>query len=339
MGRASEGWSPAKVNLERAKRIAGIERTNTERRKEAEAERLKAGGPMTIDSLWAIYREANSGKPSLKADSFRYKKHLAKRFGGKLPEEISTTDIDALRVSMIRRGLAAQTVKHALGQVRRLIRFGVKRGFCAMPPNLFFEMPQVDNQRTESMSDEQLAAYMRALAEEPDQDAAAFLRLALVTGMRRGALLGLRWDDIDFEGGHITLRGENAKKGKTEYIPLTAATRAVLKKVKRTESPYVFPGRDGGKRKDFRRMARRVRDKAGLPKDFRPLHGLRHSFASYLASSGKVDLYMLQKLLTHESPQMTQRYAHLADEAMKRAASVADAMLDISTDVKRNKKS
>lgn len=73
-------------------------------------------------------------------------------------------------------------------------------------------------------------------------------------------------------------------------------------------------------------MARRVRDKAGLPPDFRPLHGLRHTYASFLASSGKVDIYALQKLLTHESPEMTARYAHLADEVMKRAASVADEM-------------
>ncbi|MBR3665165.1 MAG: hypothetical protein IKN64_11045 [Desulfovibrio sp.] len=46
-----------------------------------------------------------------------------------------------------------------------------------------------------------------------------------------------------------------------------------------------------------------------------------------MASSGKVDLYTLQKLLTHSSPQMTQRYAHLADEALRRAAAVADSMV------------
>jgi integrase len=63
-----------------------------------------------------------------------------------------------------------------------------------------------------------------------------------------------------------------------------------------------------------------------LPDDFRPLHGLRHTFASWLASSGEVDLYTLQRLLTHNSPQMTQRYAHLADEALQRAAAVADKL-------------
>ena len=90
---------------------------------------------------------------------------------------------------------------------------------------------------------------------------------------------------------------------------------------------FVFPGKDGNQRKDFRRIARRVKERAQLPKDFRPIHGLRHNFASRLASSGQVDMYTLQKLLTHESPLMTQRYAHLADEAMKRASEIGTQAL------------
>ena len=84
------------------------------------------------------------------------------------------------------------------------------------------------------------------------------------------------------------------------------AAREILEHITRSESPYVFPGRDGGPRYEFRRIAQRVKRKAGLPEDFRPLHGLRHAYASFLASSGQVDLYTLQRLLTHSSPQMTQ---------------------------------
>ena len=69
-----------------------------------------------------------------------------------------------------------------------------------------------------------------------------------------------------------------------------------------------------------------IREKAGLPENFRPLHGLRHSFASWLASSGEVSMYELQKLMTHSSPQMTQRYAHLHDEALRRASGVASSL-------------
>ena len=46
-----------------------------------------------------------------------------------------------------------------------------------------------------------------------------------------------------------------------------------------------------------------------------------------LASSGKVDMYTLQKLLTHKSPLMTQRYAHLRDDALKRASDLAGELI------------
>ena len=336
VGRESEGMTAAKANKIRAMRAAGIEHSNNERRQEVEAERLKSGEPLTLAHLWKIFAEFDRDKVIFKTD-VSFFQHLAP-LHKRLIETIENKDVDDLTrrlLSTPRRGrkdggcLSPKTVGHVLALLKRMLHFAERRGLSSYPTGLRIILPKVDNEKTESMTLEQRTRYLQALDEEPDQDAAAILRLALLTGMRKGALLGLQWTDIDFEGGHITLRGETAKKGKTEFIPLTAAARGVLERIARTESPYVFPGRDGGKRTDFCRMARRVRDKAGLPKDFRPLHGLRHSYASYLASSGKVDLYALQKLLTHESPQMTQRYAHLADEAMKRAASVADGMIDI----------
>ena len=100
--------------------------------------------------------------------------------------------------------------------------------------------------------------------------------------------------------------------------------RVLLKNLPHDNGEFLFPQKTEA---TYTNWARQVRDQAGLPKDFRPLHGLRHNFASRLASSGKVDLYTLQKLLTHSSPIMTQRYAHLADQAMLKAAAVADDVL------------
>ena len=71
----------------------------------------------------------------------------------------------------------------------------------------------------------------------------------------------------------------------------------------------------------------RIKEAAELPKDFRALHGLRHFYASMLASSGQVDFYTLQKLLTHKSAAMTQRYAHLRDEALRRASDLAGDLI------------
>lgn len=61
--------------------------------------------------------------------------------------------------------------------------------------------------------------------------------------------------------------------------------------------------------------------------DFRPLHGLRHHYATMMASSGRVDLYTLQKLLNHKDPRMTQRYAHLLDKALHRGATTNQELL------------
>ena len=85
--------------------------------------------------------------------------------------------------------------------------------------------------------------------------------------------------------------------------------------------------------KSFKRIAKA----AELPQGFRPLHGLRHVYASMLASSGQVDMYTLQKLLTHKSPLMTQRYAHLRDDALKRAASLAGDIINEAAGKKEEK--
>lgn len=322
----ADAMTAAKAAGIRASRVEGKLKSRKELREEKEAAQKAEAERPTIERLWTIYRQSLPGRNRWDTDDSLYAKYLAAKFACKEPNSIYTLDMDELRNSLLEQGKSAQTAKHVLALLRRIIRFGVKKGLCPPPDpsKLYFEMPTVNNQKTESLSAKQLKKYLAALDAEEDQNAAALLRLALVTGMRKGALLGLQWNDIDFEKGFITLRGDIAKKGKTERIPLSASARDVLSKVEHQASPYVFPGKDGQKRQDFRRVAVRVKKNAGLPEDFRPLHGLRHAYASLLASSGKVDLYTLQKLLTHESPQMTQRYAHLADEALQRAASVVD---------------
>jgi integrase len=130
---------------------------------------------------------------------------------------------------------------------------------------------------------------------------------------------------VDLERDFIHIRDP---KGRVDQkIPLNTSARELLTNHPRTGSPYVFPGRGGHRRIDINKQVSRIKEAAGLPKDFRALHGLRHVYASMLASSGQVDLYTLQKLLTHKSPGMTMRYAHLRDEALRRASDLAGDLL------------
>ncbi len=335
LGWSSEGWTLTKARAELAKlkeaqRTGQNDVTLQARRDSARVKREEEEALYTIASLWEIYSQALEGRSCLNADMSRIG-IILHRFGRLRPDQIRTAHVDAMRRDLEAQGKSPQTVKHTLALLRRIIRYGAQHGLCPMPDisRLYFNLPKVDNQKTECLTQEQATSLFAALDADHNQNLANMVRLALATGMRRGALLGLQWQDLDFQRGHITLRGEEAKNGKTCTIPMTATARDILLNISPQDSPYLFPGKNGGKRIEVRRFMTRIRKIANLPKDFRPLHGLRHTYASWLASSGKVDLFTLQKLLTHGSPQMTQRYAHLADEAVKRAASVIDECLDM----------
>lgn len=160
------------------------------------------------------------------------------------------------------------------------------------------------------------------------------MKIALHSGLRRGEIFRLTWDDIDFTHGFIYLR--NPKGGEDQRVPLNAETRKVIQ-AQIHDGPYIFPGMQGRQRVEARRGLNRIKELAGLPEKFRPLHGLRHTFASLQASAG-VDLYHLQKLLTHHDPTMTQRYAHLADRTLRQAsAQIGKTIKEIQSEKKRKK--
>ena len=307
-----DNMTPARAARIRGERIEGRRQSRKEIR-EAAAE-IK----WTVDRLWNKY---NAG---WRTDRGRYENHLKSALGGKEPQQISQIDVHRLRVNLSKT-LKPQTVKHVLILLQRIINYGVKNGLAA---GLGFkiEMPRVNNLRTEDLNPEQLANLIEAINTEHDYQAANFMRMALFTGMRRGELFKLQWDDIDFDRGFIHIR-HNPKGGKDQTIPLNDAARKILENHPQFDSPFVFPTRGGKQRTSPPNRINAIRKKAGLPPDFRPLHGLRHTYASMLASSGEVDLYVLQRLLTHKSSAMTQRYAHLRDDALRRASNLAGDLI------------
>ena len=82
---------------------------------------------------------------------------------------------------------------------------------------------------------------------------------------------------------------------------------------------------------DINKALKEIKHNAQLPENFRPLHGLRHVFASILASSGKVNLHVISELLTHKSLAMTQRYAHLMPGPKQEASNVAGDIVSAAT--------
>lgn len=170
------------------------------------------------------------------------------------------------------------------------------------------------------------------LRETIDPYAIAAIRLLLLTGCRMSEILKLEWSQVDLERGFLRL--PDSKTGKKDVI-LGAPALKVLADIPRVkDNPYVIVGEtEGQPRSDLKRPWRRVTAHAGLA-GLR-LHDLRHSFASMGAASG-MGLPIVGKLLGHASPSTTARYAHLADDPLRRASdSIAGsiaAAIGVSSD-------
>lgn len=315
----------ARASQLRALKIAGKVDPNTVKRAKDQAAKDADAGRWTIAKLWKEYRSANEDKTRIAVtDDYRFKQYIEGPFGKKTPSEIDPLSIDRLRVKMSKKRKPA-TVHNTIELLRRIINYGVNRNLC--PPLPFkLELPKLNNHRTEDLTPDQLQDLLDAIEKDKHPVAGPMMLCALYTGMRRGEMFKLEWSDLDFERGFILLR--DPKGGKNQSIPMNSQARKLLESMPRI-CQYVFAGRPdkNGNYAPRTRIAdqvNRIKKAAGLPKDFRALHGLRHVYASMLASSGKVDMYTLQKLMTHKSADMTQRYAHLRDESLTRAGQVVD---------------
>lgn len=138
--------------------------------------------------------------------------------------------------------------------------------------------------------------------------------ISLNTGLRRGELFNLYWNDINFDRAILTIKGDTAKSGKTRHVPLNSIAMQSLKdwQLVAQHDDLVFA--NNKTQKVFMHVKKAwasVLDKANI-KDFR-WHDMRHHFASKLVMEG-VDLNTVRELLGHADIKMTLRYAHLAPE-------------------------
>lgn len=156
---------------------------------------------------------------------------------------------------------------------------------------------------------------------------------ALNTGMRKGEILNLKWDNVDLRHGFILL--ELTKNGERREIPINGTLKQTLMPLtRRLDVQYVFYDPATGKPfQDVKRSFNTACRKAQI-KGFR-FHDLRHTFASHLVMSG-VDLTTVRELLGHKTLTMTLRYAHLAPSHKVKAVEVLDSTLNGKLTVQRN---
>jgi integrase len=118
----------------------------------------------------------------------------------------------------------------------------------------------VHNENTEDLDGDQLSALLKAIDKSEHKQAAAMMKLALFTGMRRGEMFKLLWEDIDFERHFFTLR--DPKGGQDQKIPFNAEALKIIERHPKGESPFVFPGSGGQQRTDIKKQVNAIKEAA-----------------------------------------------------------------------------
>src|SRR5215831_12245161 len=237
---------------------------------------------------------------------------IEKEFGRNIPlARIMAAAVETFKLGRVKE-VSEATVDKYLSVFKAFFNWCDIQGIFHANPVRKIRMFRPNNQIVRYLNTDE---YQRLLttAEKIRWYLRPVIEIAANTGLRRGNILDLRWDECDRESGVI--RKAKTKNNEAVAIPMNAAVMAVLDKLeeRRNGSPYVFPHMQGEQEgeaiKDVKNSFRRALKKAKIEK-FR-FHDLRHCCASWLMMNG-ADLNDVRQILGHKSIAMTLRYAHLS---------------------------
>ena len=236
------------------------------------------------------------------------------------------------------KGLSAKTVRNIHQILSSALKLAQEQRIILANPAEGCVLPKVEHREMKTLPVEQLQSFLR---EARERGVFELYYLELATGLRRGELLGLKWEDIDLERGDLRVRRQISRingevveaplKTKNAYrtLPLAEDTVSVLleQKKKAGSSPWVFPSPNGGpiSPDSVLHMLHRVLKRAGLPRV--RFHDLRHTFATLALQNG-VDIKTVSGMLGHFSAGFTlDTYAHVTSAAQRQAAQTMGNVL------------
>ncbi len=283
-----------------------------------------------INIVWKKYiKWARLNKRSWRDDMIRWDKHISLHLNNKKMDKVTPHDIQIIlndmSIKKTSKGnpYAPATIKQVLVLINRVYNWSIEQQlYQGHNPCNSVAIPKFDNKVTHTLDRKGLESLFKVLDSWDNIRAVLMIRFALYTGKRKGEILKLTWDCVDLQNNYLYFKSTNTKNKQSQTVPINKNCIEILRECQKLKlSEYVFPSTVGNYYSTFDETWRRIRKKAGLTIRF---HDLRHTYASYLASSGKVDIYTLKELLGHSTIEMTQRYAHLVNGALKRAVRVAD---------------
>lgn len=303
----------------------------------------------TFLAAWLGHIE-NEVKPTT-LQSYRYlvETHIVPRIGEVPLQKLTPLHVQGLINAMQQDNLSARTTSYARAVLRRALGMALRWGLVGRNVALNVEGPKKESREMSVWTPEQAAHFLDVVRTESAQYYPLFY-LAITTGMRRGELLGLRWQDVDWQKQTLNIRQNVVVVNNRNVIvtPKTAKSRRALfisaealkvleQQQQRTiklreqaahwaEHDLVFPSSVGTPLGSYtlNRMWWRLQEVAELPRI--RFHDLRHTYAS-LALAKKVALKVVSERLGHSNVAFTlQTYAHVYEEEHRAAALDAEQL-------------
>lgn len=255
-----------------------------------------------------------------KRDEERYKKKWLELFPGARLNALTPVALEQARAQLM-EGRAIGTVNHYLKFLRRVLNKAVRDGQIASNPVCRVKMFKESAGKTRFISPEEEAALCQKLGSPYG----AWVRLAILTGMRQQEQFSLRWEHVDMERGFLTL--PTTKAGGVQYVRLNEEAKALLQSlIPGNKSVWVFPSENPATHADQRNFYRRhyLPTVCELGLTGVTWHTLRHTFASRLAMAGVTE-GTIAKLLRHSGTALVRRYAHLSPSYLQEAVEKVSA--------------
>jgi integrase len=240
------------------------------------------------------------------------------RFTG-LASKITRDEVEAYLSGRLNGdGLGPCRHNKELKYLRQILGKAVEWGYCRRNVTDGIRRLKEPPGRVRYLTEEEGTALLGACSPRLRQ----LVEIALETGLRKGELLSLRWENVDLRNRMV--RVEHSKNGDRRDVPMTERVQEILQAIpRRLDTPYLFAAPDGRPQADLKKAWGNAVRRSGI-KNF-TFHDLRHTFASYLVMGG-ADLRSVQTLLGHKDITMTTRYAHLSPAHLREAISVLGRM-------------
>jgi integrase len=280
----------------------------------------------TFNELADRYVENFGSQRSFEGFKRHVVRDLRKVFGERQLSEITYLDLETYRnqrkakPTKAGKPRADASVNRDMAILGHMLNKAVEWGMLEASPlekgkRLMFKE---NNQRLRFLSEEEIERLLQSCTPH----LRPIVEVALLTGMRREELLGLKWEQV--RNGFIYLT--ETKAGKSRQIPINERSAQILRELRQKnqlKTPYVFCSSDGKRFLRVKRSFASACRRAGI-EEFR-FHDLRHTFASHLVMKG-ASLKAVQELLGHADLKMTMRYAHLSKTHLREAVALLDKL-------------